>query len=90
VAAVKTTYGEQTGGKACEKPQLQSVSSSDILGAEYLPLTGNMVKDSYLVHGQWTEYWKFDACGRELPMKVSFAADGWGGTVSSVRYNKGD
>lgn len=90
-AVARTAYEAQAGaGKTCEKPQLKSVSSGDIRGAEYLPLQGTVVKDSYLVKGEWTEYWTFQACGEEVPLKVSFAADGWGGATSSVRYNKGD
>lgn len=87
---VRASYAAQTGGKACEKPQLKTLSSGDIQGAQYLPLEGNLVKDSFLVQGQWTEYWTFDACGTELPLKVAFAADGAGGATSDVRFNKGD
>jgi len=90
VAAARAGYQAQTGGKSCEKPELKSVSAGDVQGAEYLPLTGNLVKDTYLVKGEWTEYWTFRACGEEVPLKVSFAADGWGGATSSVAYNKGD
>lgn len=90
VAAARTGYATQAGGKTCDKPELKTVTAGDVQGAEYLPLTGNMVKDTYLVKGTWTEYWTFQACGEEVPLKVSFAADGWGGATSSVRYNKGD
>ncbi|MDE2607749.1 MAG: hypothetical protein KGL68_17695 [Burkholderiales bacterium] len=90
LAIVKATYQQRSGGNSCQQPQLKSVTSGDIRGAEYLPLTGNMVKDSYLVHGQWTEVWTFDACGQDVPLKVGFAADGWGGAVSTVSYDKGD
>ncbi len=91
VDVVRATYASQAGaGKTCAAPQLKSVSSGDIQGAEYLPLQGNMVRDSYLVKGEWTEFWTFQACDQEIPVKVSFAADGWGGSSSSVRFNKGD
>jgi hypothetical protein len=53
-------------------------------------LQGNMVRDSYLVQGDWTESWTFQACDQEIPVKVGFAADGWGGTTSSVSINKAD
>ena len=90
-AAARSAYQSQAGaGKSCEKPQLKSVSSGEIRGAEYLPLQGTVVKDSYLVKGEWTEFWTFAACGEEVPLKVSFAADGWGGAISTVRFNKGD
>ena len=90
MAAARAGYQAKTGGKACEKPELQSVSSSEVQGAEYLPLEGNMVKDTYLVKGEWSEYWTFRACGEDVPLKVNFAADGWGGATSTVRYDKGD
>jgi hypothetical protein len=89
-AAARTGYRAQAGGKTCEAPQLVSVSSGDIAGAEFLPLEGNMVKDSYLLKGSWSEFWTFKACDQEVPVKVEFVADGWGGTTSTARHNKGD
>ena len=87
---VRTTYAAQSGGQACAKPVLKTVSSGDVQDAQYLPLEGNLVKDTFLVKGQWTEYWDFDACGMDLPLKVAFSADGAGGAASDVRFNKGD
>jgi hypothetical protein len=85
----RSSYAAESGGKACEKPQLKTVSSGDIQDAQYLPLEGTLVKDTFLVKGQWTEYWTYDACGMELPLKVTFSADGAGGATSDVRFNKG-
>lgn len=90
LAAARAAYQTQTGGKSCAKPELKSVSSGEVQGAEYLPLEGNLVKDTYLIKGEWSEYWTFRACGEDVPLKVAFAADGWGGATSTVRYNKGD
>jgi hypothetical protein len=91
MGVVRSAYAAQAGaGRTCEAPQLKSVSAGDIQGAQYLPLQGNMVRDSYLVQGDWTESWTFQACDQEIPVTVSFAADGWGGTTSSVRFNKVD
>jgi hypothetical protein len=87
---VRSTYETQSGGRRCEKPVLKTVSAGEIRNPQYLPLQGNMVKDSFLLKGQWTEYWTFDACGMELPLKVAFTADGAGGATSDVRFNKGD
>lgn len=90
-AVARTGYQAQAAGKTCEAaPQLASVSSGEIEGAEYLPLEGTMVKDSYLLKGRWAEFWTFRACDQEVPVKVEFAADGLGGTTSTVRHNKGD
>jgi len=86
----RAAYETQSGGKQCDKPVLKTVSAGDIRDAEYLPLQGTMVKDSFLVKGQWTEYWTFDACGTDLPLKVGFVADGAGGAAADVRFNKGD
>ena len=88
--AARSAYQAQSGGKSCAKPQLKSVSSGEIEGAEFLPLQGNLVKDSYLLKGKWTEFWTFQACGEEVPLKVAFTADGGGGATSTVRHNKGD
>ena len=90
LAAARAGYAAQTGGKTCEKPELQKVTSGDVHGAEFLPLRGNLVEDTYLVKGAWTESWFFHACGEEVPLKVNFVADGWGGATSSLRHAKGD
>ena len=81
-------HAVQTAGK-CDQPTLKSVSASDIRDAEYLPLTHRMVEKSFLLKGEWTEFWTFDACGDEVPVKVSFAADGWGGTSIAAAHNRG-
>ena len=91
VDVVRSAYASQAGaGRTCDAPQLTSVRAGAIQGAQYLPLQGNMVRDSYLVQGDWSESWTFRACDREIPVKVGFAADGWGGTTSSVHIDKGD
>jgi hypothetical protein len=88
-AAARQGYQDQSGGKSCEAATLQSVSSGDIHDAEYLPMKGTMVADTYLVRGKWTEFWTFRACDQEVPVKVSFEADGWGGSSSQSSHNKG-
>lgn len=90
-ATARTGYRAQAAGKTCEAaPQLVSVSSGEIEGAEFLPLEGTMVKDTFLVRGRWSEFWTFRACDLEVPVKVDFVADGGGGTSSTARHNKGD
>jgi hypothetical protein len=88
-AAAQQGYREQAGGKSCDQVQLKSVSAGDIQDAQFLPLTGTLVAESYLVRGHWTEFWTFRACGEEVPVKVTFEADGWGGSTSTASYNKG-
>jgi hypothetical protein len=88
-AAAAAGYAEQSHGKSCADVKLKSVSSSEIEDAEYLPLKGTLVAESYLVKGHWAEYWTFQSCGEEVPVKVTFAADGWGGSSSRAEYNKG-
>lgn len=83
-------YKVQTAGGHCDKVALKSVSAGDIEGAEYLPLKGTMVAGSYLLHGRWPEYWTFDACHEQVPVKVTFEADGWGGSSFTAVHNKGD
>ncbi|MEJ5989724.1 hypothetical protein WG902_06975 [Ramlibacter sp. PS3R-8] len=81
-------HAVQTAG-TCDKATLKSVSASDIRNAEYLPLTGKMVEKTYLVKGEWMEFWTFDACGEDVPVKVGFIADGWGGAGITAAHNKG-
>jgi hypothetical protein len=88
-SAALAGYRVQTGGKTCDKATLKSASAGDVVGAEYLPLKGTMVADSYLLKGEWPEYWTFDACGEEVPVKVTFKADGWGGAFFTAAHNKG-
>ncbi len=89
VGAALTGYSVQTGGKTCSEAILKSASSGEIAGAEYLPLKNTLAVESYLVHGQWQEFWTFTACGEEVPVKVTFTADGWGGAGFSAVHNKG-
>ncbi|MDB5859174.1 MAG: hypothetical protein JWQ76_2863 [Ramlibacter sp.] len=89
VLAAIAGYKAQTGGGTCQKPALKSLSSGDIAAAEYLPLKGKLVADSYLMRGEWSEFWLFDGCGQEIPVKVSFRADGWGGSRFTAVHNKG-
>jgi hypothetical protein len=89
VATAQAGYRDQGGSKACSQVRLHSVSSGDIEGAEFLPLKGTLVADSYLVKGRWSEFWIFRACDQEVPVKVSFEADGWGGSVATASHNKG-
>jgi hypothetical protein len=87
-AAALAGHAVQTAGK-CDKATLKTVSATDIRDPEYLPLTGRMVEKTYLVKGEWTEFWTFDACGEEVPVKVAFTADGWGGASINAAHNKG-
>jgi hypothetical protein len=90
VATAQGGYRAQGGSKACADVRLKSVSSGDIEGAEFLPLKGTLVADSYLVKGRWSEFWIFQACDQEVPVKVHFEADGWGGSVATASHNKGE
>lgn len=87
-AAARQGYRELAGGQACGAVQLSSVEAGEIHGAEFLPLTGTLVADSYLVRGRWSESWTFAACGRSVPVTVTFEADGWGGGTSTARHEK--
>jgi uncharacterized protein len=89
VAAALAGYAVQTGGRSCGEAKLKTVSSGDISGAEYLPLRSPMASDSYLVRGEWAEFWTFEACGENVPVKVTFRADGWGGAGLTAVHNKG-
>jgi hypothetical protein len=87
--AANAGFKEQAGGKSCDKLQLQSVSSTDVEAPQYLPLTNSFVKDTYLLRGKWSEFWTFQGCEQQVPVKVTFEADGWGGATSTAVHNKG-
>ena len=87
-AAATTAAGAQRPEADCARPALQSVSSGEIADARYLPLTSPSVKDSYLVQGEWSELWTFSACGVEVPVRVRFRADGWGGVTFTAAAEK--
>jgi hypothetical protein len=88
-ATATAAYQEQKGGQVCASVELKSLSAGEIEGPAYLPLKGALVAGSYLVRGTWSEFWNFQACGEEVPVKVTFQADGWGGATSTATHNKG-
>lgn len=88
-ATATAAYAARKGGQACAAVELKSLSSGDIDGPAYLPLKGTLVADSYLVKGTWSESWNFQGCGEDLPVKVTFVADGWGGATSTATHDKG-
>ncbi len=88
-AVAKSGYALQVPGKACDAVELQSVRSGEIENPAYLPLKGALVEGSYLVKGHWQESWTFRACGAEIPVKVEFQADGWGGSTATASHDKG-
>lgn len=45
----------------------------------YLPIKEELLKDFYLIRGEWQERWTYDACGKVFSMMVDFQADGMGG-----------
>lgn len=89
-AAALAGHAAQTAGGKCEKAELRTVSAGDLQGAAYLPLKGTMVADTYLARGSWNEFWTFLACGQEVPVKLAFEADGWGGASIRATHNKGE
>lgn len=48
-------------------------------GAVYLPVAVGPLVNAYLIEGQWQERWTFSGCGLEVPVLLSFKADGSGG-----------
>ncbi len=84
--ALKIRQG--AGAPACDKATLLGVRSSDLLQAQYLPLKDRLVTDTYLVKGAWTEAWTFDACGQQVPVRLTFEADGWGGSTFTAALDQ--
>ncbi len=88
-AAVALAYMAQSEGRTCERPALKAVNSGDVRDPVYLPLTHPSVQNTYLVRGEWAEQWIFLACDRQLAIKVTFRADGWGGASFTAEADKG-
>jgi hypothetical protein len=88
-AAALKGHAVQTKGVSCEQATLQSVSSGDIRGEQYLPLKEPLVANTFLVKGSWTEFWLFSACGEDVPVQVTFEADGNGGARHAAVHNTG-
>lgn len=73
------------GAVACEEIELARIQPGDgPAEASYLPVMIGPLKNAYLVSGQWEERWVFSACGRDVPVQVTFQADGWGGATSTA------
>lgn len=70
----------------CKEATLPRVqSASPVQDALYLPIVAASMKDAYLLRGKWTERWVFTACGKQVPIDVSFEADGFGGARFTIR-----
>lgn len=87
-APVATASAPGSTAAKCEKPGLRNVSAGDLKDPQFLPLQNSLVANTFLLRGSWTEYWTFDACGLEVPVKVDFNADGWGGTTFNATLNR--
>lgn len=46
---------------------------------EYLPIESSVLRNFYLIKGNWRESWEVDVCGRVVSVPVEFQADGLGG-----------
>lgn len=70
---------------SCENVDLLRMNPGDVpTDATYLPVKTGPLMNAYLVSGQWEERWVFTACEREVPVQVSFRADGWGGATAAA------
>lgn len=77
-AAIKL---KQTDNTPCDlmKIKLSKMKAEPISDPEYLPISGNALKNSYLLKGSWAETWTFEGCGKSTVMQLNFTADGWSG-----------
>lgn len=75
---------------ACDAKDLAlvRVTAGALRDAEYLPLKGQPLAQSYLLRGAWDETWTFAACQKTVPVSVQFTADGWSGARFAVRPPK--
>ena len=86
--AAVTAAAAQRPGAQCAGPQIKAATSGDVANARYLPLTQSGVRNSYLVQGEWSELWTFSACDTDVPVRVRFRADGWGGATFTAVAEK--
>lgn len=71
--------------EACTDLALPRIkASTPVRNAIYLPLAGDLA-EAYLLQGEWSEKWVFTACGKDYPVDVDFAADGYGGARFSFK-----
>lgn len=73
----------------CEPSQvrLESSSAGPVTSAAFLPTDSSLVRDVYLVSGQWSESWTFAGCGNKVELAIGFTADGWGGARHAIRLS---
>ena len=74
------SYTRSHSGETCSTMQLKSVSAGEIVDAVFLPLKSKLVDNTFLMAGQWSETWDFSGCGMDVPVNITFKADGWGGS----------
>ncbi len=72
----------------CQQLQLKTIASGDLENPVFLPLKFKSIENSYLTQGSWKELWKFNGCGKDIPVTVLFKADGWGGVKYSAEVAK--
>jgi hypothetical protein len=67
-------------GTPCEAFDLSGIDPGPAPdGAVYLPVPVGPLVNAFLIEGQWQERWTFSGCGLEVPVLLSFKADGIGG-----------
>lgn len=71
---------------ACDAKQIKltKIEAEPVSDAEYLPLTQQPYKETFLVKGNWNEVWTYEGCDKSAPIKISFSADGWSGARFSA------
>lgn len=69
--------------------RLRRLEAGPLDNAQYLPNTRQPFRESYLLQGSWNEIWTFEGCGKSVPLKVSFSADGWSGARFTVAVEPG-
>lgn len=77
------------GGDSCDPSTdtklVKNSVSRPLAGAEYLPMDVALLKDFYLIKGQWQELWEFSVCGKSVAVLIEFQADGLGGAYFQAK-----
>jgi hypothetical protein len=81
-------YVQRNDGKTCERFTPKVLESGEVQGAEYLPLKHKSLANTFLLRGTWAETWNLSGCGQDIPVTVTFVADGWGGASFTAEAAK--
>ena len=76
------------GSSPCDIKEIKmtQVAAEPVSNAEYLPITKPPLAGTYLLRGNWIEFWTFTGCRQTVALRMEFTADGWSGAHFKTTY----